>query len=154
MKLLNRMKRLLIVFILCIAAVTTHAQYLSERADANVQVQLNDMETRIRMLEEQIYNDTVQIERMSQVIDEQQVIIDSLCQALQIDEKNLKKTKYNLKGDIDENHEIMLTKVDFLLRQINTKSLWAGLVGIGAIILSFVLYFIIRKKNRKNTPNN
>ncbi len=109
------------------------------------------METRIRLLEEQIYNDTVQIERMSQVIDEQQVIIDSLCQELQIDQKNLKKAKFNLKGDIDENHEIMLTKVDFLLKQINTKSLWAGLVGIGAIILSFILYFIIRKKNKKNT---
>ncbi len=144
------MKKLIIAFILSITAFTANAQYLSERADADVQVQLNDMETRIRMLEEQIYNDTVQIERMSQIIDEQQIIIDSLCQALKIDEKNLTKTKYNLKGDIDENHEIMLTKVDFLLAQINTKSLWAGLVGIGAIVLSVILYIIIRRKNKKN----
>lgn len=144
------MKKFILVFILCITAFTANAQYLSERADADVQVQLNDMETRIRMLEEQIYNDTVQIERMSQIIDEQQIIIDSLCQVMKIDEKNLKKTSFSLKGDIDENHEIMLTKVDFLLAQINTKSLWAALVGIGAIVLSIILYIVIRRKNKKN----
>lgn len=137
------MKRYIFAFIISCLALSVNAQNLSD-----VHIHLNDLEMRVRLLEEQIYNDTVQIERMSKVIDQQQILIDSLCTALQIDQKNLTKTKSTLKGDIDENHEIMLDKVDFLLSQINTKSMWAGLVGLGAILLSVVLYFIIRRKKK------
>lgn len=142
------MKKLLLSFVICFWALSVNAQYLSGRADANIQIHLNDLEMRVRLLEEQIYNDTVQIERMSKVIDEQQILIDSLCTALQIDQKNLTKTTNSLKGNIDGNHEEMLGKVDFLLSQINTKSLWAGLVGLGAILLSIILYIIIRRKKK------
>lgn len=101
------------------------------------------------MLEEQIYNDTVMIEQMSKMLDDQQLVIDSLCRTLQIDQKNFKKSQSDLKNNIDGNHEQMINKFDFLNSQINKKSLWAGLVGIGAILLSVILYFVIRRKNKK-----
>lgn len=140
------MRKIVITFIFCLLTVAANAQ--SSRLDANAYVHLNDLEMRVRLLEEQIYNDTVMIERLSQMVDQQQILIDSLCTALQIDQKELVNTKSKLKGDIDGNHEEMLTKVDFLLSQINTKSMWAGLVGIGAILLTIILYIIIRKKKK------
>lgn len=117
--------------------------------ELSLRAQITDLEMRVQMLEEQIYNDTVMIEQMSKMLDDQQLVIDSLCRTLQIDQKNFKKSQSDLKNNIDGNHEQMINKFDFLNSQINKKSLWAGLVGIGAILLSVILYFVIRRKNKK-----
>lgn len=139
-------KNLLFILFVLIPISTLSAQTTTEKS---LRAQVSDLEIRVQMLEEQIYNDTVMIEHMSKVIDEQQIVIDSLCKTLQIDQKNFKKSQSDLKSNIDGNHQQMITKYDYLDSQINKKSLWAGLVGIGAIIVSLILYFVIRKKNKK-----
>lgn len=136
-----------IIFLLF--AVVVHLSAFCQREDMSLRAQISDLEIRVSMLEEQLYNDTVMIEQMSRLIDEQQIVIDSLCQCLQIDQKNLTKTKSDLKSSIDGNHEQMITKYDYLDAQINKKTLLAGLVGVGAILVSIILYFVIRRKNKK-----
>lgn len=121
----------------------------SAQSELSMRAQVTDLEMRVQMLEEQIYNDTVMIEQMSKMLDEQQLVIDSLCEALQIDQKNFKKSQSDLKSNIDGNHEQMISKFDYLYSQINKKSMWAGLVGIGAILITVVLYFVIRRKSKK-----
>lgn len=140
------MKKILFSLFALISFTSVAAQSSTEMS---LRAQISDLEIRVQMLEEQIYNDTVMIEQMSKMLDDQQLIIDSLCKTLQIDQKNFKKSQSDLKNNIDGNHQQMISKYDYLDSQINKKSLWAGLVGIGAIIVSLILYFIIRKKNKK-----
>ncbi len=142
------MKNILLLLI----ALLPHSVVLlaQSSSELTLRAQITDLEIRVQMLEEQITNDTIMIEHMSRTIDEQQVVIDSLCKTLQIDQKNFKKSQSDLKNNIDGNHEQMISKYDYLDSQINKKSLWAGLVGIGAIILSLILYLVIRRKNRKH----
>ncbi len=139
------MKNILFLLFALIPCSFVSAQSTSEKS---LRAQITDLEIRVQMLEEQIYNDTVMIEHMSKLLDEQQVVIDSLCKTLQIDQKNFKKSQSDLKNNIDGNHQQMITKYDYLDSQINKKSLYAGLVGIGAIIITVVLYLIIRRKNK------
>ncbi len=143
------MKR--IIFLLF--AVIAYLSAFCQREDMSLRAQISDLEIRVSMLEEQLYNDTVMIEQMSRMIDEQQIVIDSLCQCLQIDQKNLTKTKSDLKSNIDGNHEQMITKYDYLDAQINKKTLLAGLVGVGAILVSIILYLVIRRKNKKQNDD-
>lgn len=138
------MKKILFSLFALISFTSVAAQSSTEMS---LRAQISDLEIRVQMLEEQIYNDTVMIEQMLKMLDDQQLIIDSLCKTLQIDQKNFKKSQSDLKNNIDGNHQQMISKYDYLDSQINKKSLWAGLVGIGAIIVSLILYFIIRKKN-------
>lgn len=142
------MKKILFSLFAFIAPFTIVAAQSS--TEMSLRAQISDLEIRVQMLEEQIYNDTVMIEQMSKMLDEQQLVIDSLCKTLQIDQKNFKKSQSDLKNNIDGNHQQMITKYDYLDSQINKKSLWAGLVGIGAIVVSLILYFIIRRKNKKH----
>lgn len=137
-----------ILFLLLFALMScsiVSAQTLTEKS---LRAQITDLEMRVQMLEEQIYNDTVMIEHMSKMLDDQQLVIDSLCKTLQIDQKYFKKSQTDLKNNIDGNHQQMITKYDYLDSQINKKSLWAGLVGIGAILITVILYFVIRRKNK------
>lgn len=139
------MKNILFLLFALLPCSIIHAQSSSEMS---LRAQITDLEMRVQMLEEQIYNDTVMIEHMSKMLDDQQLVIDSLCKTLQIDQKNFKKSQSDLKSNIDGNHQQMITKYDYLDSQINKKSLYAGLVGIGAIVITIVLYFIIRRKNK------
>ncbi len=139
------MKNILFLLFALIPWSFVNAQSTTEKS---LRAQITDLEIRVQMLEEQIYNDTVMIEHMSKMLDDQQLVIDSLCKTLQIDQKNFKKSQSDLKSNIDGNHQQMITKYDYLDSQINKKSLYAGLVGIGAIVITVVLYFIIRRKNK------
>lgn len=139
------MKNILFLLFALLPCSIIHAQ---SSLEMSLRAQITDLEMRVQMLEEQIYNDTVMIEHMSKMLDDQQLVIDSLCKTLQIDQKNFKKSQSDLKSNIDGNHQQMITKYDYLDSQINKKSLYAGLVGIGAIVITVVLYFIIRRKNK------
>ena len=142
------MRKILLLLVVLAFADVSYAQLITEQAKRQVWVQLNDLETRVQLLEEKINQDTLQMERLEEIIETQKPLIDSLQFAMKVKEKRLAKAKSARKDDINVNRELLSHKEGVLLDMINQRFRWAGAVGIGVVVLIFIIFIVSRIKSK------
>ena len=138
------MKQTLIILQLFLSASLNSFAENDKQAELENQVHL--LKTEIKTLKQSQQNNSSKTKILLQTVDAQAKSVDSLRLELSNIKDELEQSSSNIKKDINATNENLNSTEKAMKSAINTKSVYAGLVGLLALILSVVIFVIHKKK--------
>lgn len=138
------MKQTLIILQLFLSASLNSFAENNKQAELENQVHL--LKTEIKTLKQNQQNNSSKTKILLQTVDAQAKSVDSLRLELSNIKDELEQSSSNIKKDINVTNENLNSTEKAMKSAINTKSVYAGLVGLLALILSVVIFVIYKKK--------
>lgn len=142
-------KSLLIIQLVLFAGLNSFAQDDSKQIKLEKQVRL--LKTEISTLKQNQQSSNGKISDLSNTISAQSRSIDSLRKDISKVKEQMKQTSSDMKKDISDTNDNINYKEKALMSAINTKSVYAGLIGLLALVLSVVIFIKHRRKVIQNT---
>lgn len=138
------MKQTLIILQLFLSASLNSFAENNKQAELENQVHL--LKTEIKTLKQSQQNSSSKTKILLQTVDAQAKSVDSLRNELSNIKDELEQSSSNMKKDINATNENLNSTEKAMKSAINTKSVYAGLLGLLALILSVVIFVIHKKK--------
>lgn len=138
------MKQTLIILHLFLYASLNSFAENNKQAELENQVHL--LKTEIKTLKQNQQNSSSKTRILLHTIDAQAKSVDSLRKELSNIKDELEQSSSNIKKDINVTNENLNSTEKAMKSAINTKSVYAGLVGLLALILSVIIFVIHKKK--------
>ena len=138
------MKQTLIILQLFFYASLNSFAENNKQAELENQVHL--LKTEIKTLKQSQQNSSSKTKILLQTVDAQAKSVDSLRHELSNIKDELEQSSSNIKKDINATNENLNSTEKAMKSAINTKSVYAGLIGLLALILSVVIFVIHKKK--------
>ena len=138
------MKQTLIILHLFLYASLNSFAENNKQAELENQVHL--LKTEIKTLKQNQQNSSSKTRILLHTIDAQAKSVDSLRKELSNIKDELEQSSSNIKKDINVTNENLNSTEKAMKSAINTKSVYAGLVGLLALILSVIIFVIHRRK--------
>lgn len=138
------MKQTLIILQLFLSASLNSFAENNKQAELENQVHL--LKTEIKTLKQNQQNSSNKTKILLQTVDAQAKSVDSLRNELSNIKDELEQSSSNMKKDINATNENLNSTEKAMKSAINTKSVYAGLLGLLALILSVVIFVIHKKK--------
>lgn len=142
-------KSLLIIQLVLFAGLNSFAQDDSKQIKLEKQVRL--LKTEISTLKQNQQSSNGKISDLSNTISAQTRSIDSLRKDISKVKEQMKQTSSDMKKDISDTNDNINYKEKALMSAINTKSVYAGLIGLLALVLSVVIFIKHRRKVIQST---
>lgn len=142
-------KSLLIIQLVLFAGLNSFAQDDSKQIKLEKQVRL--LKTEISTLKQNQQSSNGKISDLSNTISAQSRSIDSLRKDISKVKEQMKQTSSDMKKDISDTNDNINYKEKALMSAINTKSVYAGLIGLLALVLSVVIFIKHRRKVIQST---
>lgn len=144
------MKRsLLIIQLVLFAGLNSFAQDDSKQIELEKQVRL--LKTEISTLKQNQQSSNGKISDLSNTVSAQSRSIDSLRKDISKVNEQMKQTSSDMKKDISDTNDNINYKEKAMMSAINTKSVYAGLIGLLALVLSVVIFIIYRRRVNQST---
>lgn len=142
-------KSLLIIQLVLFAGLNSFAQDDSKQIELEKQVRL--LKTEISTLKQNQQSRNGKISDLSNTISAQSRSIDSLRKDISKVNEQMKQTSSDMKKDISDTNDNINYKEKAMMSAINTKSVYAGLIGLLALVLSVVIFIIYRRRVNQST---
>lgn len=142
-------KSLLIIQLVLFAGLNSFAQDDSKQIELEKQVRL--LKTEISTLKQNQQSSNGKISDLSNTISAQSRSIDSLRKDISKVNEQMKQTSSDMKKDISDTNDNINYKEKAMMSAINTKSVYAGLIGLLALVLSVVIFIIYRRRVNQST---
>lgn len=142
-------KSLLIIQLVLFAGLNSFAQDDSKQIELEKQVRL--LKTEISTLKQNQQSRNGKISDLSNTISAQSRSIDSLRKDISKVNVQMKQTSSDMKKDISDTNDNINYKEKAMMSAINTKSVYAGLIGLLALVLSVVIFIIYRRRVNQST---
>ncbi len=142
-------KSLLIIQLVLFAGLNSFAQDDSKQIELEKQVRL--LKTEISTLKQNQQSSNGKISDLSNTISAQSRNIDSLCKDISKVNEQIKQTSSDMKKDISDTNDNINYKEKAMMSAINTKSVYAGLIGLLALVLSVVIFIRYRRRVNQST---
>jgi peptidoglycan hydrolase CwlO-like protein len=142
-------KSLLIIQLVLFAGLNSFAQDDSKQIELEKQVCL--LKTEISTLKQNQQSSNGKISDLSNTISAQSRSIDSLCKDISKVNEQIKQTSSDMKKDISDTNDNINYKEKAMMSAINTKSVYAGLIGLLALVLSVVIFIRYRRRVNQST---
>lgn len=142
-------KSLLIIQLVLFAGLNSFAQDDSKQIELEKQVRL--LKTEISTLKQNQQSSNGKISDLSNIISAQSRSIDSLCKDISKVNEQIKQTSSDMKKDISDTNDNINYKEKAMMSAINTKSVYAGLIGLLALVLSVVIFIRYRRRVNQST---
>jgi predicted nucleic acid-binding Zn-ribbon protein len=142
-------KSLLIIQLVLFAGLNSFAQDDSKQIELEKQVRL--LKTEISTLKQNQQSSNGKISDLSNTISAQSRSIDSLCKDISKVNEQIKQTSSDMKKDISDTNDNINYKEKAMMSAINTKSVYAGLIGLLALVLSVVIFIRYRRRVNQST---
>lgn len=142
-------KMLVVVQLFLFAELTCFAQGNSRKQELESQV--SSLKTEINSLKQNQQNSNNKVKLLLKTVDTQSKSIDSLRDDLSKAKEELRQTSSNMKRDISATNENISSTEKAMTSAINTKSVYAGLIGLLALALTFVIFLIHKRKAAQNS---
>lgn len=131
------------------AGLNSFAQDDSKQIELEKQVRL--LKTEISTLKQNQQSSNGKISDLSNTISAQSRNIDSLCKDISKVNEQIKQTSSDMKKDISDTNDNINYKEKAMMSAINTKSVYAGLIGLLALVLSVVIFIRYRRRVNQST---
>lgn len=142
-------KSLLIIQLVLFAGLNSFAQDDSKQIELEKQVRL--LKTEISTLKQNQQSSNGKISDLSNTVSAQSRSIDSLRKNISKVNEQMKQTSSDMKKDISDTNDNINYKEKAMMSAINTKSVYAGLIGLLALVLSVVIFIIYRRRVNQST---
>lgn len=142
-------KSLLIIQLVLFAGLNSFAQDDSKQIELEKLVRL--LKTEISTLKQNQQSRNGKISDLSNTISAQSRSIDSLRKDISKVNEQMKQTSSDMKKDISDTNDNINYKEKAMMSAINTKSVYAGLIGLLALVLSVVIFIIYRRRVNQST---
>lgn len=142
-------KSLLIIQLVLFAGLNSFAQDDSKQIELEKQVRL--LKTEISTLKQNQQSSNGKISDLSNTISAQSRSIDSLRKDISKVKEQMKQTSSDMKKDISDTNDNINYKEKALMSAINTKSVYTGLIGLLALVLSVVIFIKHRRRVIQST---
>lgn len=142
-------KSLLIIQLVLFAGLNSFAQDDSKQIKLEKQVRL--LKTEISTLKQNQQSSNGKISDLSNTISAQSRSIDSLRKDISKVKEQMKQTSSDMKKDISDTNDNINYKEKALMSAINTKSVYTGLIGLLALVLSVVIFIKHRRRVIQST---
>jgi len=142
-------KSLLIIQLVLFAGLNSFAQDDSKQIELEKQVRL--LKTEISTLKQNQQSSNGKISDLSNTVSAQSRSIDSLRKDISKVNEQMKQTSSDMKKDISDTNDNINYKEKAMMSAINTKSVYAGLIGLLALVLSVVIFIIYRRRVNQST---
>lgn len=142
-------KSLLIIQLVLFAGLNSFAQDDSKQIELEKQVRL--LKTEISTLKQNQQSSNGKISDLSNTVSAQSRSIDSLRKDISNVNEQMKQTSSDMKKDISDTNDNFNYKEKAMMSAINTKSVYAGLIGLLALVLSVVIFIIYRRRVNQST---
>lgn len=142
-------KSLLIIQLVLFAGLNSFAQDDSKQIELEKQVRL--LKTEISTLKQNQQSSNGKISDLSNTISALSRSIDSLCKDISKVNEQIKQTSSDMKKDISDTNDNINYKEKAMMSAINTKSVYAGLIGLLALVLSVVIFIRYRRRVNQST---
>lgn len=142
-------KSLLIIQLVLFAGLNSFAQDDSKQIELEKQVRL--LKTEISTLKQNQQSSNGKISNLSNTISAQSRSIDSLRKDISKVNEQMKQTSSDMKKDISDTNDNINYKEKAMMSAINTKFVYAGLIGLLALVLSVVIFIIYRRRVNQST---
>lgn len=142
-------KSLLIIQLVLFAGLNSFAQDDSKQIELEKQVRL--LKTEISTLKQNQQSSNGKISDLSNTVSAQSRSIDSLRKDISKVNEQMKQTSSDMKKDISDTNDNFNYKEKAMMSAINTKSVYAGLIGLLALVLSVVIFIIYRRRVNQST---
>lgn len=142
-------KSLLIIQLVLFAGLNSFAQDDSKQIELEKQVRL--LKTEISTLKQNQQSSNGKISDLSNTVSAQSSSIDSLRKDISKVNEQMKQTSSDMKKDISDTNDNINYKEKAMMSAINTKSVYAGLIGLLALVLSVVIFIIYRRRVNQST---
>lgn len=142
-------KSLLIIQLVLFAGLNSFAQDDSKQIELEKQVRL--LKTEISTLKQNQQSSNGKISDLSNSISALSRSIDSLCKDISKVNEQIKQTSSDMKKDISDTNDNINYKEKAMMSAINTKSVYAGLIGLLALVLSVVIFIRYRRRVNQST---
>lgn len=142
-------KSLLIIQLVLFAGLNSFAQDDSKQIELEKQVRL--LKTEIGTLKQNQQGSNGKISDLSNTISAQSRSIDSLCKDISKVNEQMKQTSSDMKKDISDTNDNINYKEKAMMSAINTKSVYAGLIGLLALVHSVVIFIRYRRRVNQST---
>lgn len=142
-------KSLLIIQLVLFAGLNSFAQDDSKQIELEKQVRL--LKTEISTLKQNQQSSNGKISDLSNTVSAQSRSIDSLRKDISKVNEQMKQTSSDMKKDISATNDNINYKEKAMMSAINTKSVYAGLIGLLALVLSVVIFIIYRRRVNQST---
>lgn len=120
--------------------------FAENNKQAELENQVHLLKTEIKTLKQSQQNNSSKTKILLQTVDAQAKSVDSLRLELSNIKDELEQSSSNIKKDINATNENLNSTEKAMKSAINTKSVYAGLLGLLALILSVVIFVIHKKK--------
>lgn len=131
------------------AGLNSFAQDDSKQIELEKQVRL--LKTEISTLKQNQQSSNGKISDLSNTVSAQSRSIDSLRKDISKVNEQMKQTSSDMKKDISDTNDNINYKEKAMMSAINTKSVYAGLIGLLALVLSVVIFIIYRRRVNQST---
>lgn len=142
-------KSLLIIQLVLFAGLNSFAQDDSKQIELEKQVRL--LKTEISTLKQNQQSSNGKISDLSNTVSAQSRSIDFLRKDISKVNEQMKQTSSDMKKDISDTNDNINYKEKAMMSAINTKSVYAGLIGLLALVLSVVIFIIYRRRVNQST---
>ena len=142
-------KVLVLINIMFMSCIVVSAQEKPNHAEQKEQIERLTKE--ISFLRSNQIKNEVQIKDLNILLDGQRIKIDSLSRKININEQSIQKVNEDAQNNITETNNSLKATSDSLLSSINSKSLYAGIIGALAGLLAIIFFIIHRRINAKNS---
>lgn len=142
-------KSLLIIQLVLFAGLNSFAQDDSKQIELEKQVRL--LKTEISTLKQNQQSSNGKISDLSNTVSAQSRSIDSLRKDISKVNEQMKQTSSDMKKDISDTNDNINYKEKAMMSAINTKSVYAGLIGLLALVLSVVIFIRYRRRVNQST---
>lgn len=142
-------KSLLIIQLVLFAGLNSFAQDDSKQIELEKQVRL--LKTEISTLKQNQQSRNGKISDLSNTISAQSRSIDSLRKDISKVNEQMKQTSSDMKKDISDTNDNINYKEKAMMSAINTDKVYAGLIGLLALVLSVVIFIIYRRRVNQST---
>lgn len=142
-------KVLVLINIMFMSCIVVSAQEKPNHAEQKEQIERLTKD--ISFLRSNQIKNEVQIKDLNILLDGQRIKIDSLSRKININEQSIQKVNEDAQNNITETNNSLKATSDSLLSSINSKSLYAGIIGALAGLLAIIFFIIHRRINAKNS---
>lgn len=137
--------KVLIAAVLC--ACSTLVLNAQENDDyTKFQSQIDNLSSDVEILKARERKNSNDLSNLSKIINEQKGTIDSLLLISATNEKRIDDTAKTLENDINNTQASLSDILSHLNADINSKSLYAGIVGVIALIFAIIIYIFYKRE--------
>lgn len=141
-------KSLSFLFFLCVAFCVS-AQNIDDLGELKTQISV--LSSSVKSLKAQESTHHQKIAELTNRLERQNLQIDSLRNLANQNSKTIEEATKSLGNDIDITKQSLSDNVSLMNSSINSKALYAGIVGLIAIIIAIVFFFYHKKQSSKNS---